>query len=91
MVVFCREMNQPLQITPKAYLVAKGSTFHSTWLLPASTPRHITAANQPVSGAMRNEYFWSNHNANSAAMLHRSVHSAPLIPTMPLLRADSGA
>ena len=62
-----------------------------TWLLPANTPRDITAANQPVSGAMKNEYFWSNHNANPAATVHRSVHSAPLTPPMLLLRADSGA
>lgn len=66
-------MNQPLQIFPKEYLTADGSTIHGTRLLTASTPQGVPAANRPVSGAKWNEYFWSNISANAAATLHRSA------------------
>jgi len=50
-------MNQPLQIFPKDYLMADGSTIHGTQLLTVSSPQAVTAAKQPVPGAIWKEYF----------------------------------
>lgn len=73
-------MNQPLQILPKESLMPDESMIRSTLLLAASTPQGVPAANQPVSGAMWNEYIWSNISANPAATLHCSA-SPPLHPS----------